>query len=69
MADPAPKVTPLDIRRTAAAVAANYGDRGAIIITVGDDGVRIGTEGLTAEELREALCIAINCSYEFDAAD
>jgi hypothetical protein len=61
------KVHPMDLQRTARAIAANHGDKGAIIITVSDDGIRVGTEGLTADELRHALCVAINCSFEFEA--
>lgn len=60
------KIRPVDLRRTARAVASNYGDKGAVVISVGKDGVRIGTEGLTPDELREALCLAINYSFEFE---
>lgn len=59
-------VTPVDLRRTARAVAANYGDKGAVVISVNDEGVRIGTEGLTPDELRHALCVAINYTFEFE---
>ncbi len=45
------------------AIAKNYGDRGAIIITAGDNDIRIGTEGLSFEEVREALCTAIYYSF------
>jgi hypothetical protein len=60
------QVRPLDLKRTANAVAQNYGDRGAIIVTVGAEGVRIGTDGLTPQELREALTIAIHYSFVFE---
>ena len=60
------QVRPLDLKRTANAVAQNYGDRGAIIVTVGAEGVRIGTDGLTPEELREALAVAIHYSFIFE---
>jgi hypothetical protein len=53
------KVRPVDLRRTAAAIASNYGDKGAIIVTSGEDGIRIGVHGLDARELQEALCVAI----------
>lgn len=59
MAKVDPKIRPIDLRRTAAAIAANYGDRGAIVITSGDDGIRIGVHGLDGRETQEALCIAI----------
>ncbi len=49
----------------AGAIAASYEDDGAIVISVGKDGTRIGVEGLSPEQVREALCIAINYSYEF----
>ena len=58
---------PLKLRNTARAIARNYGDKGAMIISVNADGrVRIGTEGLTPEELRNALCVAINYSFAFE---
>jgi hypothetical protein len=53
------KVHPIDLRRTAAAIAANYGDKGAIVITSGDDGIRVGVHGLDGRETQEALCVAI----------
>jgi hypothetical protein len=60
-------VRPIDLRRTAKAIASNYGDKGGVVITVGDDGVRIGVENLTPDELREALCTAIHYSYVFES--
>lgn len=63
------KVRPLDLQRTAASIAANYGDKGALVISYGDEGIRIGTEGLSAEEIRESLCAAIHYSYVFEGAD
>ena len=59
-------ITPVDLRRTARAVARNYGDKGAVVISVNDEGVRIGTEDLTPDELRHALCVAINYTFEFE---
>jgi hypothetical protein len=61
-----PSVRPLSLRHTAAAIARNYGDKGAVVITLGTDGVRIGTENLTPSELREVLSIAIHYSYVFE---
>ncbi len=60
-------VRPLSLRHTAGAVARNYGDKGAVVITYGSDGVRIGIESLTPSELREALCTAIHYSYVFES--
>jgi hypothetical protein len=62
-------VRPFSLRHTAAAVARNYGDKGAVVITLGSEGVRIGTENLTPQELREALCTAIHYSYVFEKSD
>lgn len=53
----------------AAAIAASYGDHGAIIISCGDEGQRIGAEGLTPSELREALCTAIRYSFDFEETE
>ncbi len=61
------KIRPLSLRHTAAAVSRNYGDKGAIVITFGEKGVRIGVESLTPQELREALCTAIHYSFVFES--
>ena len=61
-------VTPIDLRCTARAVAANYGDKGAVVISINDGGVRIGTEGPTPDELCHALCVAINYTFTFEDA-
>ena len=53
------EVRPLDLTRMAAAIAASYRDKGAIIITSGDDGLRIGVHGLNGREIQDALCVAI----------
>lgn len=60
------KIRPMNLRHTAAAIARNYGDKGAVIITVGEDGTRIGVENLTPSEVREALCTAIHYSFVFE---
>ena len=59
-------VRPLSLRHTAAAVARNYGDKGAVVITFGAEGARIGVENLTPDELRDALCTAIHYSFVFE---
>jgi hypothetical protein len=59
-------VRPLNLKHTAGAIARNYGDMGAIIITFSEDGlIRVGVENLTPEEFREALCTAIHYSFVF----
>ena len=42
----------MNLRHTAASIARNYGDKGAIVITFGNEGIRICVENLTPEELR-----------------
>ncbi len=42
-------VRPLDLRHTAAFIARNYRDKGAVVITFGNEGARIGMEDLTPE--------------------
>ena len=53
------------LRTTAKAVAARYGDEGAIIISVGKEGVRVGTDGLSHQQVQDALCVAINYNFTF----
>jgi hypothetical protein len=52
-------VRPMPLKKMAASIAATYGDDGAIIITRGPDGIRVGVHGLDGQELQEALCVAI----------
>ncbi len=52
-------VRPFDLEKIAASVSRSYGDRGAIVITSGDDGVRVGVHGLDLREAQDALCVAI----------
>ena len=52
-------VRPMDLRRTAAAIASNYGDDGAVIITRGKDGIRIGVHNIEPSDLQDMLCVAI----------
>ena len=49
-------------------VAAECRDKGAVVISYGLQGVRIGVENLTPEELRAALCTAIHDSFEIEEA-
>lgn len=53
-------IRPLDLRRTAAAIASNYGDDGAIVITRGKDGIRVGVHNLAPSDLQDVLCVAIH---------
>jgi hypothetical protein len=61
-------ITPITgLKDTASNIARSYGDKGAMIITTKHKGeVRIGTDGLTPEELRYALCTAIHYSFVFE---
>lgn len=55
------------LRTKAKNIAKDYQDKGAIIATMTTNGqMRIGTEGLTPEELRELLCAAIHYSFIFE---
>ncbi len=44
----------------ARSIAASYGDKGAIVLTVSEEGIRIGVQGLTDREVQEALCVGIH---------
>jgi hypothetical protein len=57
--DTIPNVRPFDLKRIAASVSRNYGDKGAIVITSGEDGIRVGVHGLDLREAQDALCVAI----------
>jgi hypothetical protein len=47
-------------------VAAECRDKGAVVISCGLEGIRLGVENLTPEELRAALCTAIRDSFEIE---
>lgn len=53
-------IAAIDLKRMAGSIAASYGDKGAVVITVGDSGFRIGVANLTDRELQDALCIGIH---------
>jgi hypothetical protein len=59
----------INLRGIAGTVAAECKDKGAIVISYGEEGIRIGVENLTPEEVREALCTAIHYSYVFENED
>jgi hypothetical protein len=56
----------INLRGLAGTVAAECSDKGAVVLSYGETGIRIGVENLTPEELREALCTAIHYSYVFE---
>ncbi len=62
-------IIPIKLRNMARGIAKSYGDKGAIVISMGDEGIRIGTEGLSVDEVREALCVAIHYSYCFEEGE
>ena len=59
------KIHPISLKKMATSIASDYGDKGAIIITMGEDGIRIGTDGLSYQELNEVLCTAIHYNFCF----
>ena len=61
------KVHPVDLQRMARSIAQAYGDKGAIVLTVGKDGVRIGLHGLDAREIQDALCVGLFYNFVKDA--
>jgi hypothetical protein len=60
-------VHPVDLERMARSIAQAYGDKGAIVITVGEDGVRIGVHGLDAREIQDALCVGLFYNFVKEA--
>lgn len=56
----------INLQGLAGSVAAECKDKGAVVISYGENGVRIGVENLTPDELREALCTAIHYSFVFE---
>jgi hypothetical protein len=52
-------IRPLNLESLAASISRNYGDDGAIVVTKGPDGFRLGVHNLTLEEAKDALCVAI----------
>ncbi len=59
-------VQPVDLTRMARSIAQSYGDKGAIVLSVGEEGVRVGVHGLDAREIQEALCVGIYYNFEMD---
>ena len=54
------KIVAIDLERMARSIATSYGDNGAVVITSGPEGFRIGVSGLTDRELQDALCVGIH---------
>ena len=53
----------------ASAIASGYGDPEAIVISVGSVGVRIGVDGLTPQQIQDALCVALHYNVCFSGDD
>jgi len=53
-------IKPIALKNMARSIARSYGDKGAIIITHGEEGTRVGCWGLTDRETQEALCVGIH---------
>lgn len=53
------EIRPIDLTKMAASISRSYGDKGAIVITSGAGGVRVGVHGLDLSESQDALCVAI----------
>jgi hypothetical protein len=60
------KVRPLDLKHMARSISQSYGDKGAIVLSVGTDGVRVGVYGLDAKEIQDALCVGIHYNFVMD---
>ena len=64
------KIEPIGgLKQMAASIAASYGDKGAIVLTWSDEGVRVGVSGLSHEETEKALCVAIHYNFCFSDAE
>jgi len=50
---------PVELKAVAGSVSRMHGNKGAIVITSGDEGIRIGMHGLDTYEAKEALCVAM----------
>ena len=57
--EPRQNVTPVDLKRIAASISRSYADKGALVVTSGEDGIRVGVHGLDLREVQDALCVAI----------
>ena len=54
------RLAAVGLERMARSIARSYGDKGAVVITVGESGFRVGVAGLTDRELQDALCVGIH---------
>ncbi len=60
------KIRPMKLERMARSIARTYGDKGALILTVGEHGIRVGVHGLNAREIQDALCVGIHYNFVMD---
>ena len=63
---PTKVVQPMRLERMARSIASAYGDKGAIILTVGENGIRVGVYGLDARDIQDALCVGIHYNFVMD---
>ena len=56
-------VHPINLRRMAKSIASSRGEKGAVIITFGDEGYSFGVEGMSPEEVEQAACILIHQNF------
>lgn len=52
-------IHPISLDRMASSIARTYNDAGAIVVSSGEDGIRVGVSGLDLKEAQDALCVAI----------
>lgn len=57
----------MPLERLARSIATSLGDKGAIVLSIGAEGVRIGVHGLDAREIQDALCIGIHYNFVMDS--
>lgn len=63
------KIVPIaGLRQMAQSIASQYGDKGGIVLTYGTEGIRVGTAGLSPDEMERALCVAIHYNFCFSDA-
>ncbi len=53
------------LRHMAQSIASQYGDKGGIVLTYGEEGIRVGMAGLSPDEMERALCVAIHYNIKF----
>jgi len=58
-------IKPMPLPQMAGAIASTHNATGAIIITVDKEGVHAGGEGLTPQQIQDALCTVIGHNLNF----